>query len=329
MEIIDINRYSSPLFLDDMSPLEIQLSASEVTTGITFTLERPSGEEFSESYLGDFDDKVIIDLRTLISGDFSYSIPEVGTEIRQSSAKRRYSVAVTSPAGASRTVTLDVFACSEQAEEAVTDIDMMRIPEDYILPLSCLSDGAHSGVDFILSDGTTQTVEYLAGTTGEKAIISRLMRLSATPAAASNSFRVKLRGRDIYSPQYKVCKGSFEQYLFLNRFGCFDNIAMSGNLDLQADTSHELGTLGGKDIQKDSRSTKKWLQHSGYMSMKTVEAFASLICSSLIYHLKDGAWKRIVIVESDVQASLAEDLHSFSFKYKYTDSDYAAYRSFT
>ena len=55
------------------------------------------------------------------------------------------------------------------------------------------------------------------------------------------------------------------------------------------------------------------------MSRKTLEAMKDLICSRQIWHWKDGAFRQIVIMESDISSASDNMLHSFSFKYRYAD----------
>ncbi len=329
MQIINIDNYSQPLFLDEMGVLEILLSASELSTPLNVRVENSTGDNFSESYLADFEGKVIIDLRVLFSKDFSFELPEIGGEVIQGSATQTYTITLSQDEGSSTVLNLTVIASSSDASTTMSDIDIMKIPADYILPISCLSDGEHSGVEFITSTNSATEDDYLTGNPDTQSLITRLMPLSATPADGAESFRMKLVGRDVYSPHYVLGKGHFEQYLFLNRFGGYDNIAMSGDRTFQANTSHETGKYGGREAQRDSKMTPEYLQHSGYMSAKCVEAFSSLICSGQIFHLQGGVWKRIVIIESDVQCSDADDLHSFSFKYKYTDGAFQGSRPFS
>ena len=44
-----------------------------------------------------------------------------------------------------------------------------------------------------------------------------------------------------------------------------------------------------------------------------------LIRSRQIFHLKDGTFRKIVILESDISMSSADSIHSFSFQYRYAD----------
>lgn len=333
MTIKNQSKYNSAMFLDDLEPLELTLTTNERPYPVNIIVYTEEGSTiFTESYLADFDGKIIMDIASLFSSYFSYSVPAAGAEIAQSEAVKGFKIQVGYKTSASATSYLSlaptVFACAKAAELAISDIDILRIPRDYILPICCFHQGNHQGVDFLLPDKTETVEDFLVSASGNTELVSRLEPLSATPAVSADSFQIRIVGREIYGPRYLVCSEHFEQYLFLNRFGGFDNIAMSGDLSLQAETKHESGLFSGQTVQQESSSVKKYSQNSGFMSKKTVEAFAELVCSSQIYHLVGGVWKRIVVIESDIKCNSGDDLNSFSFKFSYTDSAKTAYYSF-
>lgn len=318
MEIKNIDKYHEPLFLAELEPVEIVLDPSEVSKTVRVTVTDIHGETFTESYTADFDNTVTVDLKPIVAGGFSFAVPDIGEEIVQKGAEAAWKLSVAVGSEPPVVLSLKIFGCSGDAARLVSDIDMMYIPQDYILPLSLYKTDASDGVVFFASLDPVEMPHWIEGT-GSPAVITRLVHLKDTPAAKERHFVVQLVP-GVYSPEYAVRPGDFEQYLFLNRLGGFDNIAMSGSLSLQTETDHEVGEYEGREVQGESTVKRIWQQNSGYVSAKCVEAFSSLVCSGQIYHLEDGRWKRIVVTESDVQYDRSEDLHSFSFKYMHSES---------
>ncbi len=141
MTIKNQSKYNSAMFLDDLEPLELTLTTNERPYPVNIIVYTEEGSTiFTESYLADFDGKIIMDIASLFSSYFSYSVPAAGAEIAQSEAVKGFKIQVVYKTSASATSYLlapTVFACAKAAELAISDIDILRIPRDYIPHADC------------------------------------------------------------------------------------------------------------------------------------------------------------------------------------------------
>ncbi len=204
----------------------------------------------------------------------------------------------------------------------MSDVDYLRIPRDYIIPVSLHNFSVRSG---LIYDGSCDSIEqpdFISTTASGKGTVTRLIALPDSDASSLGNFQIRLECNSgtILSTRYQICQGSFEQYLFANRYGGFDNIAMDGALEFAPETSHEAGLYDGVRERISAETRHVYLQNSGYVTTKVIEAMSELICSPQIYHYVNGVFRRIIITESSVSVNSEGHLHSFSFKYTYADA---------
>lgn len=325
---------STDNFLYEMKPFIISLEDSEKpehfsTEPILFSIyEEVDGQEeprvilSNESYWFDHNGQVSIDISHLLASDFRFELPSLDKDTPQQ-AVRKYKVQFIwrNP----KTVSFNVYAVKGKALTQMSDIDVLRIPSDYILPLSRFrmppkegeTPSLCTGVNFIHSKG--QLFCEALSDSPDQILLSVNRLLSIPDLDGSRNFRVEVQGSNIHSPEYIVCNGHFEQYLFLNRNGGFDNVAMDGILHEEPEISHEVGKYQNSLAHVGSSCKQIYRQHSGYLSETCLDALRELLCIGQVYHLSAGRWRPIVIVESDMQRSSADDIHSMSFQYRYTD----------
>ncbi len=316
---LETNISAQILYLYEMEDIVIVAENSEETKIPVPIVLRSSGQTIlDESYWFDFSGRISLHIKDVIENMFSISLPDVGEEIHFASIFLNFELDVND---SELDLEFQVCSLSSQSLEKMSDIDVLRIPEDYVMPLCRCAHLPGSGVDIVTPYRRYSKPSWLSvsGTDGNSAL--RLVDLSYFPHEIVRSFHVELSGTNpvICSPQFKVCAGHFEQYLFSNRYGGFDNVAMSGSLQLEAETEHETGVYSGHLQPISADLQPLWTQHSGYVSWRTVLAMRDLICSRDIYHLNEGKLKKIVITESSLSLSSDETVHSFSFKYRYAE----------
>lgn len=200
----------------------------------------------------------------------------------------------------------------------MTDIDLLRVPCDYIQPIS--APGGMYGCSIELRNPFGNLVEEIPKAIPASPLIRTIFhRISSLPGTI-RSVVVDPDGKEIVkSPILNVCQGSFEQYLFANKYGGFDNIPMDGVLTFTA--HHQFKTLKspstGKTIPIGNNVDKEYTQHSGNLTRVCVNVLCDLLTSRQIYHLVNEEWKQIVITQCSVSHKSTESLHSITFSYKY------------
>lgn len=291
----------------DNSPLRVRITTDD------------SGVILDDSYWSDFNGNIVIDIRDLVAQELSFILPEVGVDTRQSSLFKVFHLSLGDDE-VKGDFTVNGF--SSEAANRMTDVDVLRVPEDYIIPLSVFNISESFDVEYVLHDGAVIPDAALPASASGIGTTSRMIRIEDCPAFGQSRFQVRLSSpeSEFRTPVFEVARGDFEQYLFVNRYGGFDNIPMSGALSFLPEMSFESGNYNGRNEKVDSESEYIYSQNSGYLSRKVMELASELLCSSQIYHLdKNDEWRRIVVLESDLRTSSREALHSFTFRYKYAD----------
>lgn len=294
-------------------------SESEKESPIRCTITGPFGDTLlDETYWFDFSGTISIDIKDAVSSIFVYADPAIGEEVSHSGLGFDFSIDI---GDGSIAGSFTINAMSENARLRTSDIDMLRIPYDYILPLSIHDFVERSGVEFVSPAGTLTKPDWLQTSGTGKGSRTRFVEMSGASERLKRSFHVLFLGTtpSITTPQFRLCSGHFEQYLFANRYGGYDNIPMDGELLYEPETEYETGLYHEQEMQITAKCTDRYTQNSGYVTRKTVEAMKELIRSRQIFHLKDGTFRKIVILESDISMSSVDSIHSFSFQYRYAD----------
>lgn len=278
-----------------------------------------SGDILDDTYYSDFSDLITIDIRDIVAAELSLSIPEIGKDIQQTSLFAVFHIEIGDDE-ISGDFTVNGF--SSAASGKMTDIDTLRVPEDYMIPLSLYNNSESFDIILHFPDGSVVSDgEIIASASGVGAT-SRMFCITDSHAAGKKKFQVELSGENskLYSPVFEVVSGKFEQYLFANRYGGFDNIPMDGALEFVPDMSFASGSYSDRNEKVSADSEYIYSQNSGYLSGKVIELASELLCSSQIYHLDpNGNFRRIVIIDSDLRNKSNDSLHSFTFRYKYAE----------
>ena len=282
-----------------------------------------------ELYYPGFDGSIEVDIKDIIASEMYLLLPEEGIDIQQTEIYKEFTLRIND---GEIEGTFTVCGFSEECTGRLTDIDILRVPSDYKIPLSLVNSWERDGIRYKLPDGRYIEDNGLK-TTNSIGITSRMLDLASSPVANENCFVIELDcGENILSTAaFHITSGHFEQYLFANRYGGFDNIPMSGVREFQPDLSFETGIYNNVSEQISADSETIYIQNSGFLSSKVIELASELLCSPQIYHLdQNGEFRRIILLDSSLSIKSGDSLHSFSFKYKYADDSRPAslrYRS--
>lgn len=211
-----------------------------------------------------------------------------------------------------------------------SDIGELTVPEDYLLPMlfpaSYLdSDGKTSlQICNLRQEIAVQLPEQ--DERSENAFVDAIFQIGSLPVSDGMELTAEVLdssgngGESVKLPALRISSMQFEQYLFRNRHGAFDNIPMSGARKFTPEYSFEAGIIDGR-LRKTApdTGTNAFSQDTGYLPRQTMRALSELLLSDSIYHLKDGVFRKIVITGSTFSLSSAETAHSVTFTYRYSD----------
>lgn len=276
---------------------------------------------FSGSLWPDFKSKLIIDLVPEIKDLYTPVLPGRAAALQQNFVLLKYKDEEDSQYLRS---TINLF--SQDAFSRMSDADELTVPEDYLLPISYISTDMINQAYISTRNGMLPISELLPvdNVNSERGIYSLIRPISEFKLFAGDVFRIVIArdGDFTYSPYYNVTGWQMEQYLFYNRLGGWDNIAMSGRRTVAPTYEFANGRKSGVRSRSSAQMDRKYKQNSGGMSLRSALALAQLLESPAIFHLVNGQWKRIVIDAADVAVQTDDYLHSLSFTYLYaTDSN--------
>ena len=205
---------------------------------------------------------------------------------------------------------------------SMSEIKELRVPRNYLLPISASGN---------MSGSASLEISNLAGHVIEKLEnlfpAGRISTVFHCIPNGAKSMRGTVVSRDgeklMTSPIYHVCDGDFEQYLFANKHGGFDNIPMNGLREYAPEHSFEtsLSSDNSRVLSSHSSIDRVYRQNSGYLSRDCIDVLSELFLSNQIYHWVDGDWKRIAVTRCDIVLRSSDHLHSVTFNYKYFNSN--------
>lgn len=215
--------------------------------------------------------------------------------------------------------TVNLF--SIDALERMSDADELVVPENFILPVSYVQIDSIGMAYIATRNGMIDIKALCPAGNNEEGVLSFLRPIKSLNLLPGEKFRVVIvrDGNPVYSPYYSVTSRDMEQYLFYNRLGGWDNIAMSGRLSIVPEYEFGRGSKDGKSVQTSAAVTRKYKQNSGGLTRQSASALAQLLESPAIYHLVNGTWQKIVIDAADITIESDAHIHSISFNYVYSD----------
>ena len=238
----------------------------------------------------------------------------------------------------------------------LSDLEHLRIPKDYVYPMNAMlppvvidptredapsplpetvelfietSFESGATTDLIDSDSGEQTAFEVGDTVTVLEMQSRLIAFSGA-ILPSAPFRIKVEfstsftDRVIVSPLFTFAPGDFEQYIFRNRYGNFDNFPLQGVLKDVSEVSIENASLSSGRVQVRASMGERFRQSSGHLSVREASVLKGLLTSSHAYHLDktSGTWRRIVIESVSVSRNVRRAPEAgISFEWSYADNE--------
>ena len=214
---------------------------------------------------------------------------------------------------------------SETSKLFLSEIKELYIPKNYLLPL-CLHQQLLQDLEIHIFDSETNIPISVSDREKQEALNrpgtkTRLYDISKIPLLG-NSFEIAVNYSGQKSPHstiFHVVPFAFEQYIFKNEFGGWDNVPMNGKRIFHPEYTFSSGVYGNKLIPTNRNVKETFTQYTGPMDRYTIFVLSRLLSSSDIYHLKNGEWKRIVIKNCECSVNSEENIHNLSFTYQYVE----------
>lgn len=265
-------------------------------------------------FVKDFDSKVSLDLHPLIESFFHKPAPP---DAGNSYTFTNLTLSCSLEAGALAR-TFIIKGMNSTVAENVSNIRDIRVPMDYI-PILSTPLGLWTSVEFRTLTGMLIAKENWGHLMSDP---QAMLMLSLKLPDYSGPLRAVLMDEDsrtLNGPIYRVCPEHFEQYAFSNEFGGYDNVPMNGVLEFSPEMEFQT-LVAGKSLQTASaEATKRWKQHSGFLNRDTIEELVRLVCTKNAYHLSNGKWRQIVVIDCDTSHKSTDSLHRLTFTYRYAD----------
>ena len=349
--ISEITQRSTPAAagLDDLADLVINniptaTAASVTITGDGLTL-------VSDKYYGDAAGELHLDLRDLVRENtylpapgFSEESDEVITGAASVRVETRASIYLTVSvltASGRRTWSFRAYPFSffpsklSSGYDYTPAADEIRVPRNFLLPFSAFDPDHAEGhssifeVEFISATKHESVLSPAIPGPQEAGIVSCLLTLSDLPFTPGEPFFLKRTwgaGGAVYSvtsPIYIPTMEDMEQYAFLNRFGIYENIPMSGALrDIPEFEIEVLQHSSGFEKVSGS-SADLHEQNTGPISYQTAKALADCMLSNMAYYYDESRnnWRRIIIEAPTVDITRKSGVYNLVFTWRYADND--------
>lgn len=342
--------YTGDLYFDELKDLAIP-----ATSYAQVTIQVNDADVLDNIYQPGFDGMIHLDLQELIREHSGIFLPTAipgsdlfddNGDLMQKHAHISLVITANFPLLTQATrYSFGVFAFDKDATKRMTDIDRMSIPEDYLMPLSLhLTAPMHANpITTAFLEDTAHRIQLNSGQPGESRedmgdifLVARDIPVAAIPYRKDTPFRIVLStsynrprqvGRPVvngnqtlYSPVFTVVNGQFEQYLFLNKYGHYDNIAMSGALTFTPEYNIENAHRSYVIDRVKGVKNNLWTQNTGPLSKTTMNVLSELLLSPFIYRYVPGESLRRIVTESPtLTISNKQSINTATFSWRYAE----------
>jgi len=307
-----------------------------------------------DKYYGDADNQVHLDLRDLVRENTLLLVPGLqtnGTTVTGADSFRKEStgsvylrieVALTGQLSPTtyffRAFPYDYFPSRIDVDtDYVAPIDALRVPADYLLPLSAFypSQTAYESrlagdIRYISAKRNIQlTPDAAISGAMDDGMVSQLVPLNLLPFSLDEPFFLQLSYEDgenthiFTTPVFTPVREEMEQYAFLNAYGIYDNIPMSGTLtDMPEIELETLRRTGGFE-RISGRSSDLHEQNSGPLTYQAARALASYMLSDMVFHYDSNrnTWRQIVIETPSISIPRRSGVYNITFTWRYADNN--------
>ncbi len=355
-DYVNTSDFEAYIPIDGITELSVQRLASEEKVRIVIGIYDYDSETadviLDNIYYYDFSGKVTIDILDVLTLYKDFRVPD-NTHPLYGFNSAIFQIKVyrtTTTSWDIRYALVDLFQHGAEGNTVkanarpLSDIDYLRIPQDYkmVMPLCNflkIDDDklTKTAITMVLKEKSVDIDEVSFAPNNQTVRrVNRNITAAMPLATIGNPFYLlTTRWREdgdgvafgntyfYTSPIYEVTNGVFEQYLFLNKYGAFDNIPMDGTLKYVPEYDIQTVHYNGHTERISADRAKIYSQNSGNLSPKTAKALSELLLSDDIYHYdKDSSsWKKIIIESPVVDITEAGTNRTITFKWRYAEEN--------
>lgn len=306
-------------WLPTLGPLVIETEPENRPEVSIFELQRQK-TLFSGALWPDFSGRLEIDLKPLVKDLFVPSLPSSVATIQ-----RNYASLKMKSEDDDQYTYAEVNLFSEDSLTRMSDADELEVPKNYVLPISYADDDTFDSAVIETRSGEIGIMDLISEGSGDNlGRFTMMLGIGSLQLGGDDTFRIRISSAitpDLRSPVYHITSREMEQYLFYNRLGGWDNIAMGGRRTFAPEMEFSSHIESGVRKPTLCKATRQYVQNSGWMTLASAEALSRLLASPAIYHLSGGVWRGIVITASDITIESDASQHSLSFTYRYSEED--------
>lgn len=301
------------IYLDQ---LEEVIITSDINQATSVVIKETDGATILEEvHFADFSGQITLDLSRIFA---PYATPEppAGVEsVFDTSQELSLTIVVDSVEYPFTLVLLN-----SNAKSRLSDIDFLRIPDDDTFPLSLYTTTARSL--YFYSESGAGRKQIRSTGASSRCVYTSFFSLPDIARGPDGTFRILVEGTatfDRYSPVYKPQPGTWQRFLFRNRYGLLEYFPMNGALQLDPAYTFDNAKYGKLYRTARSECDLIFTQHTGYLTREACKALIQMLKTGYAFHYNDGEWKRIVIDSADVSLNNNETLRGQSFKFRYQE----------
>ena len=345
------NSYVYTLFMDQLRDVAFEASGE-----VRIIIQMNGDTVLDNLYTPSFDGLIHLDLQDIVRENTVNYLPSIcpiddlvlenNGFLEQYYASSRLYVRITDTSGDNSDYYFTVFGFESATADRVTDIDFLRIPRNYLLPMSIYltsEEQKYVSLQMFLESGqrrlllTSHVTPFADGadyTHGDSFLFSRDYPIAAVPARDGEQFRILWVAdghrsqtnhqeeadfhREAATPFLKKCPGEFHQYIFLNKYGHYDNIPMSGAKTYTPEYDIENAARSYSIDKVKSTKREVYTQNTGPQTRATLEALAELLLSPEIFHYIPGkSIRRIVVENPSLTINSKNSINSATFTWRY------------
>ena len=325
------------LYIDEVGDITIA-----TTVRAEIIIEADSETILDDMYEAGLDGNIHLDLRELILSHTDIALPEVPDDNsayydEQESSKYQLDITVKHYDGSIVSYVLLINSFKESISEKMSDLDRIDIPDSAIIPISLYRDNNLNNAPVTVSFVTAlRRMEFMtmAIGDGDSSLISFAIPLSKIPYRPMEPFYLEFKiavdrnnnvfppynFRTVRTPVYRVTNQEAEMYFFLNDYGNYDLVAMTGSMSARPEFDIE-NAFRSLSIEK-VRGTKKNLynQNTGPLSRKNLATLSELLLSRKIFRYEPATgFRRIVVENPSVNLKTNQSINTATFSWRYAD----------
>lgn len=321
----------SVLYLDELNKIEIPGSMSKPKNIVLSAMMKNSYVDvLDENYYAGFDGNISLDYRRIVRSLVPRPLPVVlsltADEGLNVSPVGYMDMKISSEGSILKQFTANNFELDDTPK--ITDIDYLAAPRNAMIAIAIPAIYMSQVVTLYIRNNNVAIAGFsrsnLAG--DGKGYYQYMFNLADFPAIKSYDYlKIRVLARDmagtqmLWSTEYQIIPGDYQQFLFGGRLGGYVSFPMAGSLEYAPEYDMQNCTLSDSVAKVKGSKSPVFRQHSGGLTGKAAAALADLMLADDVYHYADGTWRKIIISNPSLSVNSIDSLHYASFNFRYAE----------